>query len=115
MLVADLWLTDRENAALLCSRVLEAIRELPFDVGNGVQVHKTCSIGWAPFPWLPNDVGLLSIDNVIELADKGLYLAKREGRNCSFGMIPAADIETRQVSVSMAKLRDCPPELVQIV
>ena len=107
--------TDRENAALLCSRVLEAIRELPFDVGNGVQVHKTCSIGWAPFPWLPNDVGLLSIDNVIELADKGLYLAKREGRNRSFGMIPAADIETRQVSVSMAKLRNCPPELVQIV
>lgn len=107
--------TDRENAALLCSRVLEAIRELPFDVGNGVQVHKTCSIGWAPFPWLPNDVGLLSIDNVIELADKGLYLAKREGRNRSFGMIPAADIETRQVTVSMAKLRDCPPELVQII
>jgi len=41
--------TDRENAGLLCNRVLEAIRELPFDVGNGVQIHKTCSIGWAPF------------------------------------------------------------------
>ena len=37
--------------------------------------------GWAPFPWMRDDVGLLSIDNVIELADKGLYLAKREGRN----------------------------------
>jgi diguanylate cyclase (GGDEF)-like protein len=107
--------TDRENAALLCTRVLEAIRDLPFDVGNGVQVHKTCSIGWAPFPWLRDDVGLLSIDNVIELADKGLYLAKREGRNRSFGMIPAAELVDSQASVSMDKLRDCPPELVQIV
>ena len=107
--------TDRESAALLSARVLETIREMPFDVGNGVQVHKTCSIGWAPFPWLQDDVGLLSIDNVIELADKGLYLAKREGRNRSFGMIPAPDLEESQLTVSMEKLRECPPELVQIV
>jgi diguanylate cyclase (GGDEF)-like protein len=107
--------TDRDNAGMLCDRVLEAVRDMPFDVGNGVQVHKTCSIGWAPFPWLPNDVGRLSIDNVIELADKGLYLAKRGGRNRSFGMVPAPDVGARESGVSMEKLRDCPPELVQIV
>jgi diguanylate cyclase (GGDEF)-like protein len=107
--------TDRENASLLCNRVLEAIRELPFDVGNGVQVHKTCSIGWAPFPWMKDQAGLLSIDNVIELADKGLYLAKREGRNRSFGMLPSPAVERNQKTVSMETLRDCPPELVQIV
>jgi len=107
--------TDRENGGLLCNRVLEAIRELPFDVGNGVQIHKTCSIGWAPFPWLRDDVGLLSIDNVIELADKALYLAKREGRNRSFGMVPVLQIEKAEQGVSMERLRDYPPELVQIV
>jgi len=107
--------TDRENAGQLCSRVLEAIRELPFDVGNGVGIHKTCSLGWAPFPWLRDDVGRLSIDNVIELADKALYLAKREGRNRSYGMVPAAAIEKSEKSVTMERLRNCPPELVQIV
>ncbi|MGB7848321.1 MAG: diguanylate cyclase [Candidatus Acidiferrum sp.] len=107
--------TDRENAGLLCARVLEAIRDLPFDVGNGVEIHKTCSIGWAPFPWLPEDVGLLSIDNVIELADKALYLAKREGRNRSYGLLPAADVYKSEKSVSIENLRDCPPDLVQIV
>jgi diguanylate cyclase (GGDEF)-like protein len=107
--------TDRENASLLCNRVLQAIREMPFDVGNGVEIHKTCSIGWAPLPWIKEDGGLLSIDNVIELADKGLYLAKREGRNRSFGMLPSPAVENRQRSVSMEHLRDCPPELVQIV
>ena len=107
--------TDRENASLLCSRVLEAIREVPFDVGNGVEIHKTCSIGWAPFPWLKEDVSLLSIDNVIELADKALYLAKREGRNRSYGMLPAENVYKSEKSVSIENLRDCPPDLVQIV
>ncbi len=106
--------TDRENAGMLCQRMLEAVSSLPFDVGNGVEVHKTCSIGWAPFPWLVDDVGLLSIDNVIELADKGLYLAKREGRNRSFGMVPAANLSIHD-NVSMERLRDCSPEFVQIV
>jgi diguanylate cyclase (GGDEF)-like protein len=107
--------TDRENASSLCCRVLEAVRELPFNVGNGVEIHKTCSIGWAPFPWLKEDVGLLSIENVIELADKALYLAKREGRNRSYGMVPSARVNQAQKSVSIENLRDCPPELVQIV
>ena len=107
--------TDRENASMLCSRVLEAVREVPFDVGNGVEIHKTCSIGWAPFPWLTNDVGLLSIDNVIELADKALYLAKREGRNRSYGMLPARNVFRSDKSVSIENLRDCPADLVQIV
>jgi len=107
--------TDRENAGLLCNRVLAAIRELPFDVGNGVEIHKTCSIGWAPFPWLRDDVELLSIDNVIELADKAMYLAKREGRNRSFGMVPAAGADRSERGLSMERLRDYPPELVEIV
>lgn len=107
--------TDRESASMLCTRVLEAIREQPFEVGNGVQVHKTCSIGWAPYPWMRDDVGLLSIDNVIELADRGLYMAKREGRNKSFGMVPAAERSEREANISMDRLRDCPPELVKVV
>lgn len=107
--------TDRENASLLCARVLEAVREMPFDVGNGVEVHKTCSIGWAPFPWYRDDVGLLSIDNVIELADKAMYMAKREGRNRSFGMLPSPAARESGRSVSIETLRDCPPELIQVV
>jgi diguanylate cyclase (GGDEF)-like protein len=107
--------TDRENAGLLCNRVLEAVRDLPFDVGNGVQVHKTCSIGWAPYPWLPDDVGMLTMENVLELADKALYMAKREGRNRSYGLLPAATALASEKSLSIENLRDCPPELVQIV
>ena len=107
--------TDRESAPLLFARVLEAVRNLPFDVGNGVKVHKTCSIGWAPFPWFKDDDGHLSIENVIELADKALYMAKREGRNRTVGLVPAANVFSSPKSITIENLRDCPPDLVQIV
>ena len=107
--------TDRENASLLCSRVLDAVRNEPFDVGNGVEIHKTCSIGWAPFPWFKDDVHMLSIDNVIELADRALYVAKREGRNRSYGLLPTENLYKSEKAVTMETLRQCPPELVQIV
>jgi len=80
-----------------------------------VQVHKTCSIGWAPFPWLQGDSEILSIENVLELADKALYLAKREGRNRSYGLVPSPAVMLSEKSVSIENLRDCPPELVQVI
>ena len=107
--------TDRENASLLCRRVLDAVRNEPFDVGNGVEIHKTCSLGWAPFPWFKDDVHMLSIDNVIELADRALYHAKREGRNRAYGLLPTENVYNSEKPVKMENLRHCPPELVQIV
>jgi diguanylate cyclase (GGDEF)-like protein len=107
--------TDRENASLLCARVLEAIRDVTFDVGGGASLYKTCSIGWAPFPWLQEEPGLLSIDNVIELADRAMYLAKREGRNRSHGMLPTSEASQLGKSVTIEKVRNCPADLVQIV
>jgi len=107
--------TNRENASLLCQRVLDAVRNEPFDVGNGVEIHKTCSIGWAPLPWFRDDVNMLSIDNVIELADRALYVAKREGRNRAYGLLPTENVYKSEKPVTMESLRNCPPELVQIV
>jgi hypothetical protein len=64
---------------------------------------------------LKDDVSLLSLDNVIELADKALYLAKREGRNRAYGLLPSETVYQSEKSVSIENLRDCPPDLVQIV
>jgi hypothetical protein len=48
----------------------------------------TCSVGWAPFPWHPEQPEAASFEQVLSLADRALYLAKREGRDRAVGVRP---------------------------
>ena len=73
--------THRDDAKLVAERVRHAVADREFVLPDGVRLHKTCSIGFACFPFLPSEPRMLSWSEVVELADQGLYLAKRSGRN----------------------------------
>lgn len=95
--------TDRRDAELLAHRVLFAVAEAPFAVGkSGESIYRTCSLGWAAFPWIECDPRAISYDEVLALADRGLHQAKHSGKNCAVGMIhvaeelPSASIRTLQ-------------------
>ncbi len=48
--------TDRAEAELLAQRVLSAVADTPFSmVGSGEAMYRTCSLGWAAFPWFPDN------------------------------------------------------------
>src|SRR5207244_1921287 len=79
---------ERVEATRMAERILGAIGTAPFDLGNGCNIHSTCSVGWAPFPWVPPFVAEASVEEVLWLADRGLYLAKQQGRNQSIGILP---------------------------
>lgn len=87
----------------------------PFDLGNGIRIHKTCSVGWAPFPWTGDGFSGLTVENVIELADHALYLAKHGGRNQSVGILPSPLALQMSSQMRIDVLRTYPPDLVQIV
>jgi diguanylate cyclase (GGDEF)-like protein len=78
---------DRRNADILAQRVLQAIRGRAFAISPGEQVRQTCSVGWAAFPWFEDDVDALGYEHVLRQADRGLYKAKRAGKNQAVGMI----------------------------
>jgi diguanylate cyclase (GGDEF)-like protein len=80
--------TDRREAETLARRIMSEFSERPFELGNAISVRKTCSVGWAPFPWFVADPGALGYEEVLKLADRALYAAKEAGRNCSVGLIP---------------------------
>jgi diguanylate cyclase (GGDEF)-like protein len=82
---------ERGDGAHMASRILRAIGGTEFDLGNERRLTRSCSVGWAAFPWLPASCSTLSVDEVLRLADRGLYLAKQQGRNQSVGVVATTD------------------------
>ncbi len=80
--------TNRDEAAALAQRVLDAVGSEPFLLhGAGTSIRRTCSVGWAAFPWHPSQPGAVSYEQVLGFADQALYQAKHSGRNRAIGML----------------------------
>jgi len=79
---------DPAGTPAFCERILDVMASEIFDLGHGVCVRKTCSVGWAPFPWSRGAYQALCAQETIELADAALYRAKAAGRNQGIGILP---------------------------
>jgi len=84
--------TDRAEATALATRVLSIVASEPFQLAGGQCATRTCSIGWAPFPWFRNDAEAIPYEKVLWLADSALYRAKAAGRNQAIGLLPKSDL-----------------------
>jgi diguanylate cyclase (GGDEF)-like protein len=107
--------TDRAGGQAFGKRIIDEVAARPFDLGGGLMLHRTCSVGWSPFPWVTTAPDILSVENVIELADHALYLAKNGGRHQSVGILPSERATASPQQVRMDLLRAYPPDLVEIV
>jgi diguanylate cyclase (GGDEF)-like protein len=79
---------DPAGTPAFCERILDVMASENFDLGHGVRVQKTCSVGWAPFPWSRVAYDAICAEETIELADTALYRAKAGGRNQGVGILP---------------------------
>lgn len=85
---------ERTEAANLAVRVLNAVGEDPYDLPGAVgPIHKTCSVGWATFPWFTEKPELVGYETILKMADRALYRAKDGGRNRAFGVVPSENVE----------------------
>ena len=84
--------TDRREAKTLSARVLAAVSDTPFALANPNEtIRRTCSIGWAAFPWLSKHPEIVNYEKVLNFADRALGEAKKAGKNRAVGLLPAAD------------------------
>ncbi len=82
--------TDRGDAEWLAQRVLSAVADKPIILAtSGETMYRTCSLGWAAFPWFADDPRAITYEEVLTLADRGLRQAKQLGKNRAVGILPA--------------------------
>jgi len=76
----------KENSFELAERIRKKVQGFLFKIDENVTIHKTISVGFAHFPFIPNDIENVNWSHVVSLADSALYIAKNNGRNLSVGI-----------------------------
>lgn len=107
--------TDPSGTPAFCSRVLEVMAADPFDLGHGITVRKTCSVGWAPYPWNRNAFEAICAEEVINLADCALYRAKALGRNQGVGILPTDASTASPGKITLAAVQEASTPLAHTV
>jgi len=97
---------DPSGTPAFCERILDIMASEPFDLGHGVRVRKTCSVGWAPFPWSRGAYEAVCAEEIIELADTALYRAKAGGRNQGVGILPGDGAVTTPHTITLEALQN---------
>ncbi len=78
--------TQRNNAPELAERLRQSVENHDFDIGEDKVLKKTCSIGFACYPFSTQDTEALTWSEIIDVADHCMYAAKKSSRNAWVGL-----------------------------
>jgi len=106
---------DPSGTPAFCSRILETMAMERFDLGQGVQVQQTCSVGWASYPWSRTSFDAVCAEEAIALADTALYRAKALGRNQGVGIVPSDAANTNPSAITLISLQESESVLTRTV
>jgi len=107
--------TDPSGTPAFCRRVLEVMCAEAFELGQGIVVRKTCSIGWAAYPWCRDAYEALCAEESIALADAALYRAKSLGRNQAIGIVPSQTAGQDSSALDLISVREIDSPLAQTI
>lgn len=77
---------NRRDAPTVAERIRHIISSTTFKLIDDIEISRTCSVGFASFPFLPTQPHLLTWAQVVNFADQGLYMVKKSGRNACIGI-----------------------------
>jgi diguanylate cyclase (GGDEF)-like protein len=106
---------DPSGIPAFCSRILEVIASASFELGQGISVRKTCSVGWAAYPWSRVAFEAMCAEESIALADAALYRAKALGRNQSVGIVSTDAANHNPEAIHFLAVRDGSPPLARTI
>jgi len=83
----------RDGGDLIAERLKRAVNAEVFEVGRGITLKKTCSIGFAAYPFYAHVPDALQWTRVVSFADRALVAAKAVGGNCWIGIEPREGVD----------------------
>ena len=84
----------RDGGQLIAERLRQAVNAEMFEVGRGITLKKTCSIGYAAYPFFAHAPDDLHWNRVVSFADRSLQAAKASGGNCWVGIEPLDGVDS---------------------
>ncbi|MDP2874591.1 MAG: GGDEF domain-containing protein, partial [Holophaga sp.] len=100
----------RGESAILAERIRSQMEDYVFVLEDGTKLHRTCSVGFTFFPFLPDKPSHLPWEQVLDIADHCLFAAKRGGRNAWVGLFPTPEGDPDRIK-SLIPMKI--PELLQ--
>jgi diguanylate cyclase (GGDEF)-like protein len=86
---------------LLAERLRAKVEQNTFKIDTSVTIKVTCSIGFAAYPFDTKQIDAFEWQQVIDIADAGLYAAKLSGRNMWIGLSAGPNFNWRTDSKNM--------------
>ncbi|MBI2398197.1 MAG: diguanylate cyclase [Xanthomonadales bacterium] len=83
----------RDEGAELAESIVREIAQVQVELEGDVLLDPTASVGWSVYPLYRERADLFSLDFVLGIADRALYIAKRDGRNCARGFLPNLPVD----------------------
>jgi predicted signal transduction protein with EAL and GGDEF domain len=107
--------SDPAGTPAFCGRILEVMSSEPFDLGHAITVSKTCSVGWAAYPWCRGAYEAICAEECIALADAALYRAKGLGRNQGIGIVATDAANQNPDAIDLIAVRDGNSKLARAI
>lgn len=79
--------TDRKPPSRVAERIRQRVEQHVFSLPSGQTIDITCSVGYSVFPFDERSPAILTWEQIISVADSGMYFAKTHGRNRSVGLV----------------------------
>ncbi|MBC3874413.1 diguanylate cyclase [Undibacterium flavidum] len=77
---------NRKDAPTVAERIRHIVSSTAFTLLDDLEIFRTCSVGYASYPFLPKQPHLVTWAQVVNFADQGLYMVKKSGRNACIGI-----------------------------
>lgn len=82
--------TDRNQGPVTAERVRRAVEEQTLTLADGRVIRVSCSVGYTLFPLDPSSADVVPWMEIVAMADRAAYAAKRGGGNRCVAANPAA-------------------------